>query len=61
MQKNDLRKKAIKSINETAFFPNKGKDRLLSMVEEGQIGAFHVKESGEFLCLSSLTKKQKNL
>jgi isoleucyl-tRNA synthetase len=33
MQKNDLRKKAIKSINETTFFPTKGKDRLLSMVE----------------------------
>ena len=33
MQKNDLRKKAIKSINETIFYPSKGKDRLLSMVE----------------------------
>ncbi len=33
MQKNDLRKKAIKSINETDFFPKKGKDRLLSMIE----------------------------
>jgi len=33
MQKNDLRKKAIKSINETNFFPKKGKDRLLSMIE----------------------------
>ena len=33
MQKNDLRKKAIKAINNTVFYPNKGKDRLLSMVE----------------------------
>jgi len=33
MQKNDLRKKAIKAINDTNFFPNKGKERLLSMVE----------------------------
>jgi isoleucyl-tRNA synthetase len=33
MQKNDLRKKAIKAINETVFYPEKGKERLLSMVE----------------------------
>jgi isoleucyl-tRNA synthetase len=33
MQKNDLRKKAIKAINNTVFYPNKGKERLLSMVE----------------------------
>ena len=33
MQKNDLRKKAIKAINETVFYPKKGKERLLSMVE----------------------------
>ena len=33
MQKNDLRKKAIKAINDTVFYPIKGKDRLLSMVE----------------------------
>ena len=33
MQKNNLRDKAIKAINETTFFPKKGKDRLLSMVE----------------------------
>ena len=33
MQKNDLRKKAIKAINETIFYPEKGKERLLSMVE----------------------------
>ena len=33
MQKNDLRKKAIKAINDTIFYPNKGKERLLSMVE----------------------------
>jgi isoleucyl-tRNA synthetase len=33
MQTNDLRKKAIKAINETSFYPEKGKERLLSMVE----------------------------
>ena len=33
MKKNDLRKKAIKSINETDFYPKKGKERLLSMIE----------------------------
>ena len=33
MQKNDLRNKAIKAINETVFYPSKGKERLLSMVE----------------------------
>ena len=33
MEKNSLRKKAIKAINETSFFPEKGKERLMSMVE----------------------------
>ena len=33
MQQNDLRNKAIKAINETNFYPKKGKDRLLSMIE----------------------------
>ena len=33
MEKNDLRKKAIKAINDTMFYPEKGKERLLSMVE----------------------------
>ena len=33
MEKNSLRNKAIKSINETNFYPPKGKERLLSMVE----------------------------
>ncbi len=33
MEKNSLRKKAIKAINETKFFPEKGKERLLSMIE----------------------------
>ena len=33
MEKNSLRDKAIKAISETNFFPQKGKDRLLSMVE----------------------------
>ena len=33
MEKNSLRKKALKSIQETSFFPPKGKERLLSMIE----------------------------
>ena len=33
MKKNDLRNKAIKAINDTVFYPTKGKERLLSMVE----------------------------
>tara|TARA_Y100000766_G_scaffold284523_1_gene303404 strand:- start:2040 stop:4763 length:2724 start_codon:yes stop_codon:yes gene_type:complete len=33
MQKNDLRKKAIQAIGDTVFYPNKGKERLLSMIE----------------------------
>jgi isoleucyl-tRNA synthetase len=33
MQKNNLREKAIKAINSTIFYPEKGKERLLSMVE----------------------------
>ena len=28
-----LRKKALKSIDETNFYPNKGKERLRSMIE----------------------------
>ncbi len=33
MEKNSLRNKAIKAINDTSFYPEKGKDRLLSMIE----------------------------
>ncbi len=33
MEKNSLRNKAIKAINDTDFYPNKGKERLLSMIE----------------------------
>ncbi len=33
METQSLRKKAIKSINETIFYPSKGKERLLSMIE----------------------------
>ncbi len=33
MEKNSLRNKAIKAINETDFYPEKGKERLLSMIE----------------------------
>ncbi len=34
MEKNSLRSKAIKAINDTEFFPKKGKERLLSMIED---------------------------
>jgi len=33
MEKNSLRNKAIKAIGETTFYPSKGKERLMSMVE----------------------------
>ena len=33
MEKKSLRNKAIKAIGETSFFPAKGKERLLSMIE----------------------------
>jgi isoleucyl-tRNA synthetase len=33
MEKNSLRNKAIKAIGETTFYPPKGKERLMSMVE----------------------------
>jgi len=33
MEKQSLRKKAIKAINETSFYPKKGRERLLSMIE----------------------------
>ena len=33
METKSLRDKAIKSINETVFYPPKGKERLLSMIE----------------------------
>ena len=34
MEKQSLRDKAIKAINNTKFYPKKGKDRLLSMIED---------------------------
>ena len=33
METNSLRKKAIKAINDTSFYPPKGKERLMSMIE----------------------------
>ena len=51
-EKNNLREKALKAINETTFYPKKGKDRLLSMVEGRPTGVFQDKESGEYLCQS---------
>ena len=45
MKKNNLRDKAIKAINETNFYPSKGKERLLSMVEEA-VGVYLDKKWG---------------
>jgi len=33
MEKRDLRKKALKAIDETNFYPNRGRDRIRSMIE----------------------------
>ena len=33
MEKKDLRKKALKAINDTAFYPERGRDRIRSMIE----------------------------
>ena len=33
MDSHNLREKALKAIDETAFFPSKGKERLKSMIE----------------------------
>ena len=33
MESHDLRKKALKSIDETTFYPSKGKERIRSMIE----------------------------
>ncbi len=33
MESNELRKKALKAIDDTTFYPNKGKERLKSMIE----------------------------
>ena len=34
MEKNSLRNKALKAINDTNFYPKKGKERLLSMIQD---------------------------
>ena len=33
MEEKDLRKKALKAINDTAFYPERGRDRIRSMIE----------------------------
>ena len=49
-EKNDLRDKAIKAINETTFYPNKGKDRILSMIEgKTRLVCFSTKSLGSTL------------
>ena len=34
MEKNDLRKKALKAIDDVSWFPKQGKKRIFSMIEE---------------------------
>ena len=56
-----LRKKAIKAINDTIFYPKKVKKDYYLWLKEGLIGVFQDKEFGEFLYQFLLIKKQKNL
>ena len=49
MQKNNLRNKAIQAINDTVFYPNKGKESYYQWLRDAQIGVFLVKEFREFL------------
>ena len=60
MQKNKLRV-AVKAINETIFYPNKGKDRLLSMIEGRPDCVFQDKEFGEYHCQFLLIKTKEPL
>ena len=56
MEKNSLRNKAIKAINDTNFYPEKGKDRLLSMIEGRPDWCFKTKSLG---CSSTYFYKKK--
>ena len=53
-----MKKKAVKAINDTIFYPEKGKDRLLSMIEGRPDYVSLGREFGEFLYLYSLTKNK---
>ena len=60
MQKNKLRDKAVKAINETVFYPNKGKERLLSMIEGRPDWCVSRQRVWASHGLYSLIKKQKS-
>ena len=59
MEKKSLRNKAIKAINETIFYPAKGKERLLSMIKEDLIGVFLDRDHGECRLPIFINKKTK--
>ena len=50
MESHKLRNKALKAIDETTFYPNKGKERLRSMIETRPDWCVSDKEFGEFHC-----------
>ena len=53
MESHQLRDKALKAIDETVFYPSKGKERLKSMIETNQIGVSQDKGFGVFHFLFS--------
>ena len=70
MEKNDLRKKALKAIDDVSWFPKQGKKRIFSMIEERPdwvvsrqrawgvpLSIFYNKKTGEPLVDSKLNKK----
>ena len=61
MEKDSLREKAIKAINETTFYPKKEKKDYCQWLRGDQIGVFQDKECGVFLSRFLLIKKPKNL
>ena len=58
MEKKDLRNIALKSIDETTFYPPQGQTRLRSMIETRPDWCDLVREFGEFHLPYLLTKKQ---
>jgi len=70
MEKNDLRKKALKAIDDVSWFPKQGKKRIFSMIEERPdwvvsrqrawgvpLSIFYNKKTGEPLVDSNLNKR----
>ena len=48
-ESHNLRKKALKSIDQTTFYPDKGKARIRAMIETRLTGVFLDRGHGEFL------------